>query len=573
MARRLQIRMRDTHAPADAPLVEIPDGGGGPYRAGCESERYACPVPGCPNPLLIMKAGTRVRHHVAHRSAVEHDPETLLHLDAKDMVAAVARRSHGDAAVRLEAHLPQINRRADVLVTCGALQCALEVQVSPFADGNLSARIEDYQKVGTSIWFWVLGGYHATAVTSGGPRASRCVDLSREATIRLIEDGAVVIADPDGARVGFVFYQWTSTSAPRGVARATRGRTRVDPLWIPADELTCDARMHFVHPLLEDARRRTRDEARRRRALQSAPRTARRMRGSSDDVRALPTLVLARERERWCADDHVRLRRSVRAEERALDPKIPQGLRKRIGDALATLTLDELQALRAEVTAMAPAAFIMWVAEQVMAVRRSPMELPQLIRTIFRLGYGEGRIHGARVVDRTLTVPCRFDGVAPAVRAALTALARVGVVSSYATLSSGRHLPGPRPANVIDERPVAWVEDVAADRARAAQVSQMWRDSEERARARSRERRTGAGPGQPHGDDAHMAEGWMRWAQERGIEGVDAATRSIIIQDERLLACSGTPRRLSAPLTDAQRRQALAAAGAAARRLRPSSIR
>src|SRR5919202_4773673 len=65
-----QLFARDRRLPDDAPLVFIEIGGAGRLRDACAPGHLVCPVPGCPDPRLITRGGSR-RDHFPHPPLVD----------------------------------------------------------------------------------------------------------------------------------------------------------------------------------------------------------------------------------------------------------------------------------------------------------------------------------------------------------------------------------------------------------------------------------------------------------------------------------------------------------------------
>src|SRR6266853_1643181 len=83
-----QLFARDRRTPDDAPLVFMEIGAARRLRADCDAGHLVCPVPGCRDPRLITRGGSR-RDHVAHRhvvDAITHAPERWYHWCGKHLI-------------------------------------------------------------------------------------------------------------------------------------------------------------------------------------------------------------------------------------------------------------------------------------------------------------------------------------------------------------------------------------------------------------------------------------------------------------------------------------------------------
>lgn len=109
------------------------------------SERYVCPACG---ESVVLKKGTRVVHHFAHRphSDCGFAGETMRHLEMKLRAFEGFERMQPD----LERVMCGGARRADVSVVVNGRQIAIECQQSSITIEELKQRITDYQ--GRVIW-------------------------------------------------------------------------------------------------------------------------------------------------------------------------------------------------------------------------------------------------------------------------------------------------------------------------------------------------------------------------------------------------------------------------------------
>ncbi|WP_054813818.1 competence protein CoiA family protein [Nocardia arizonensis] len=105
-------------------------------------------------------AGER-RPHFAHPPGYappsgEHHPETVWHLNGKATLARWARTQADVVEVRMEAWLPQRERRSDVrVVFVNGREVALEVQGGALTDEEWTSRHDDYRRNGVvDVWLW-----------------------------------------------------------------------------------------------------------------------------------------------------------------------------------------------------------------------------------------------------------------------------------------------------------------------------------------------------------------------------------------------------------------------------------
>lgn len=117
---------------------------------------YRCP--GCHAPVRL-KRGTVMIAHFAHRAnatcATFSEGETAEHLLGKRQLAAWFTAA--GYTVQVEARLPAIHQRPDILVQLGNGQpLALEFQCSPIAIDRLAQRTQGYRAHGYRV-LWLLG--------------------------------------------------------------------------------------------------------------------------------------------------------------------------------------------------------------------------------------------------------------------------------------------------------------------------------------------------------------------------------------------------------------------------------
>ncbi|CAH0318421.1 Competence protein CoiA [Peribacillus sp. Bi96] len=119
-----------------------------------KSENYYCP---CCKTEMSIKAGNVRIPHFAHKSnsscRASSEPESAYHLMGKRKLYQWFL-SH-DYQVDLEAYLPQIKKRADILVTIGGYRFAVEFQCSVIPENEFIERTRAYQSVGIKP-IWIL---------------------------------------------------------------------------------------------------------------------------------------------------------------------------------------------------------------------------------------------------------------------------------------------------------------------------------------------------------------------------------------------------------------------------------
>jgi Competence protein CoiA-like family len=154
-----QLFARDRRLSADAPLVFIEPGAAQQLRADCHAGHLVCPFPGCPDPRLITRGGSR-RAHFAHRragDAVTHAPERWYHLCAKHLIGAWVRRSCPEARVRVDHEAVDNGQVPDVLVVLpDSRRLVFEIQYAPLTIDAWRARHAGYQAQGI-VDTWLFG--------------------------------------------------------------------------------------------------------------------------------------------------------------------------------------------------------------------------------------------------------------------------------------------------------------------------------------------------------------------------------------------------------------------------------
>lgn len=154
-----QLFARDRRRGPDAPLVFIEIGSAPELRADCHAGHLVCPFPGCPDPRLITRGGSR-RDHFAHRHAagsVGHAPERWYHLCGKYLVGDWARRHHPEARVQVDHEAVENGQVPDVLVVFpDGRRFAFEVQHAALTIEAWRARHTGYRAHGI-VDTWLFG--------------------------------------------------------------------------------------------------------------------------------------------------------------------------------------------------------------------------------------------------------------------------------------------------------------------------------------------------------------------------------------------------------------------------------
>ena len=99
----------------------------------------------------------RLSHFAHHAGADCHlfsEGETKAHLAGKTRIFNWCRQNH--LAVKLEAYLPRLKQRPDILVYWHHHWTAIEFQCSPISFEKLVERTQGYRTHGYKVW-WILG--------------------------------------------------------------------------------------------------------------------------------------------------------------------------------------------------------------------------------------------------------------------------------------------------------------------------------------------------------------------------------------------------------------------------------
>ena len=124
---------------------------------------YECPVPGCSAPQPLTTRGGSRRDHFVHlgRTAHKGGPESLFHLQGKQLVAEWARAQGAAAGVEVvvseEAWDALVRRRADVMVTWpDGSRVAFEIEYKSSKPSDWRQKFEDYSRGGI-VGEWLFG--------------------------------------------------------------------------------------------------------------------------------------------------------------------------------------------------------------------------------------------------------------------------------------------------------------------------------------------------------------------------------------------------------------------------------
>lgn len=128
-----------------------------------KKQQFVCP--GC-NEKVILKSGDIKQKHFAHYTqstcATFSENETTQHLAGK-LQLATHLQQYGD--VKIEAVIPEINQRPDILMARDNQRIAIEYQCSPISQKKLDQRNAGYESQHINV-IWILGNnYHVKNMT------------------------------------------------------------------------------------------------------------------------------------------------------------------------------------------------------------------------------------------------------------------------------------------------------------------------------------------------------------------------------------------------------------------------
>ncbi|MBP1947230.1 competence CoiA-like predicted nuclease [Virgibacillus litoralis] len=125
-----------------------------------EREEFSCPT--CNEPV-IMKAGTLMVPHFAHRSnsscPSSEGGEGPYHEKGKLLLYQWLK--HQQLTVQLEAYLPEIKQRPDILITINNRLVAIEYQCARIPAAQVRERNKGYRSAGITP-IWILGANRLT---------------------------------------------------------------------------------------------------------------------------------------------------------------------------------------------------------------------------------------------------------------------------------------------------------------------------------------------------------------------------------------------------------------------------
>ena len=120
-----------------------------------KGENYSCPA--CQQ-RVYLKQGAVMRPHFAHfkaeACAAFSEGETAEHLEGKVQLREWLKRLN--VCVEMEAYLPELKQRPDLLVVKGKRRIAIEFQCSGIAVEKVEERTRGYRQAGIEV-VWVLG--------------------------------------------------------------------------------------------------------------------------------------------------------------------------------------------------------------------------------------------------------------------------------------------------------------------------------------------------------------------------------------------------------------------------------
>lgn len=123
-----------------------------------QSVQFYCPV--C-HKRVIIKAGTKLIAHFAHQSKSNcpsnEGGEGMYHEQGKLLLYQWLTRHTID--VSLEAYIPDIQQRPDILITLNQKKIAIEYQCSRISPKTIRERTEGYKSIGITP-IWIVGATH-----------------------------------------------------------------------------------------------------------------------------------------------------------------------------------------------------------------------------------------------------------------------------------------------------------------------------------------------------------------------------------------------------------------------------
>jgi len=121
---------------------------------------FYCPV--C-NKQVIIKAGTKMIAHFAHQSISDcpssEGGEGMYHEQGKLLLYEWLKKHTMD--VKLEAYIPVIQQRPDILIELNQKKIAIEFQCTRISSNVIRERTEGYKSIGITP-IWILGATHFT---------------------------------------------------------------------------------------------------------------------------------------------------------------------------------------------------------------------------------------------------------------------------------------------------------------------------------------------------------------------------------------------------------------------------
>lgn len=169
-ARRRDEPDQDGETPASGELVYLEQGEARAMRSFARSA-LRCPEPDCSasDITTVSRSAGGARDGYRHlRRPVDgaHAPESVMHRQAKAVVARWASAHPSVATVKVEASLGGGERIADVLLTSrSGNRLAVEVQFASLSLDEYLARTSSYASLGVPVvWLWGNSGHHSPRV-------------------------------------------------------------------------------------------------------------------------------------------------------------------------------------------------------------------------------------------------------------------------------------------------------------------------------------------------------------------------------------------------------------------------
>ncbi|SFB84004.1 competence protein CoiA [Alkalibacterium subtropicum] len=116
-----------------------------------------CYCPGCREEVIFRK-GKINQAHFAHKNQslcqTFSEGETVAHIEGKLLLYHWFKKE--EIEVELEAYLPEVNQRPDLLIQYNGFSVAIEYQCSPISKETIRSRTEGYNRNNIKV-IWILG--------------------------------------------------------------------------------------------------------------------------------------------------------------------------------------------------------------------------------------------------------------------------------------------------------------------------------------------------------------------------------------------------------------------------------